>query len=71
MNIKEKIISELDELKEEQLLKLEHYLEYIKHNNLNERDIARLYKECGDEDVELAEEGMEDYSTMLSKEDYE
>ncbi len=29
MNIKEKIISELDELKEEQLLELENYLKYL------------------------------------------
>ncbi len=71
ISIKEKIIQELNELKEEQLFKLEHYLAYLKSNNIDEKEIAMLFKEFSNEDIELAEEGIDDYSSMLLKEDYE
>lgn len=76
MEIKDHLIKEIDTLDEKQLNELEEYVSFLKFRSrfkpsidFNKKQIAQLYKEFGEEDRLLAEEGMSDYRNMLSRED--
>jgi hypothetical protein len=76
VTIKERLIHELDELKETDLEKVVEYIKFlkVKHifmplRNIEEKDYASLYTEFEEEDKMLAEEGMAEYSNQLEKED--
>ncbi len=76
MTIKELLINEIDELKETDLEKVVEYVKFlkIKHifmplKNYEEKDYASLYAEFEEEDRELAELGIAEYSEQLEKED--
>ena len=76
MTIKEILLHELDELKDTDLERVVEYIKFlkIKHifmplKNSEEKDYASLYAEFEEEDRELAEEGITEYSNQLEKED--
>lgn len=76
MEIKDHLIKEIDTLDKKQLNELEEYVSFLKFRSrfkssidFNKKQIAQLYKEFGEEDRLLAEEGMSDYREMLSRED--
>ncbi|MBC7473407.1 MAG: hypothetical protein H7263_03895 [Candidatus Sericytochromatia bacterium] len=76
MTIKELLINEIDELKETDLEKVVEYVKFlkVKHifmplKNYKEKDYAYLYAQFEEEDRELAEIGIAEYSKQLEKED--
>jgi hypothetical protein len=76
MTLKENLVNEIAELSELQLQKLEEYVAFLKFHSrfmsipsFDEHQIAMLYKEFTREDIELAEQGMNDYENNLIKED--
>ena len=76
MTIKEYLLKELDCLDEKQLHEVEEYIKFIKLRSrfmpspsLDEKQMARIYEECAEEDRQLAEEGMADYAENLARED--
>ena len=76
MSTKELIVNELDTLSETDLEQVARYLAFLKHQSrirsaslIGEDQLAALYSEFADEDREMAEGGMADYSEMLKKED--
>jgi len=76
MTIKEILLHELDELKETDMEKVVEYIKFlkVKHiflplKNSEEKDYASLYAEFEEEDKELAEQGIAEYSNQLAKED--
>jgi len=78
MTVKEHILNEINHLDDKQLYEVEKYIKFLKFNSrfsfyskYSEEDLARLYSEHGQEDKDLAEEGMEDYVINLKKEDIE
>ncbi len=76
MTIKEHLVKELDRLDEKQLLEVEEFVSFLKFRSrflpsqvFDEEQMAKLYGEFAEEDRLLAEEGIQDYATDLSKED--
>jgi len=76
MSIKEQVVQKLDSLSESELKQVADYVAFLKFqarvkplSDLDEKRLAALYAEFGDEDRELAEEGMSDYIEGLLKED--
>lgn len=76
MSTKEKVAQELDGLSEVELKQVVEYVAFLKFRarvkpmpELDEARLAALYGEFADEDRELAEEGMLDYTKGLTKED--
>ena len=76
MDIKERVSQELETLSEEELQQVAEYLAFLRfraRRNLSPAldlaQIAALYAEFGEEDRQLAEEGMEDYAEGLRAED--
>lgn len=73
--IREQLKQELDHLTEEQLNQVQNFIAFIKFQRkqtmkaLDERQLASLYGEAGEEDRELAEVGMNSYNEMLQQED--
>ena len=76
LSLKKQITQTLDSLNKYQLQQLVEYLSFLKFSarlkmisSSNEKQIAALYAEFAEEDRKLAEEGMEEYSAELLKED--
>lgn len=76
MTIKEILLHELDELKETDLEKVMEYVKFLKVKHIfvpfksfEEKDYSSLYAEFEEEDKKLAEEGIEEYSKQLERED--
>ncbi len=78
MSIKEQIFQELNGLSQAELEEIAQYLAFIKYQSRvkptpisDEAQMAALYAEFAEEDRELAEEGISDYTGALAKEDNE
>ncbi|HUK91753.1 MAG TPA: hypothetical protein VLZ81_15220 [Blastocatellia bacterium] len=76
MSIREEIIKQVGELTEDQLDEVADYLSFVRFRartrplvEFDERQLGALYAEFADEDRQLAEEGMADYTESLSRED--
>ncbi len=76
MSVKEHIIKELDTLGGHQLHEVEEYVAFLKYRSrftppsaVDEEELTKLYEEFAEEDRQLAEEGITDYTNRLAKED--
>jgi hypothetical protein len=76
ISTKEKVVTNLSDLTETQLRQVAEYLEFLKFRELrrngsqpNHAGLETLYAEFADEDRELAEVGLADYSTNLALDD--
>ena len=74
--IKEQIIQDIDNLSDVDLMQVAKYVTFLRFQAristtpmLDEAQMASLYADFADEDSELAEECMMDYTTGLMKED--
>ncbi len=73
---KEKVSSDIINLNEFQLRQVAEFLDYLKFKEKSKRprqfdesEIAKLYQEFGEEDRELAENGLDEYAENLNFED--
>ena len=73
---KEKVSSDIINLNDVQLRQVAEFLDYLKFKEkfkrprqFDESEIAKLYREFGDEDRELSESGLSDYAENLHFED--
>lgn len=75
MNTKEKINQQLNQLNEDQLNQVADFITFLKFReklikvNLDTEKIAQLYQEFADEDRQLAEQGINEYTDLLIQED--
>jgi hypothetical protein len=76
MTVKGHLVKELDTLGEHQLREVAEYVAFLKFRSrfmpspsIDEEELARLYEEFAEEDRQLAEEGIADYTNSLAKED--
>ncbi|MBV9468842.1 MAG: hypothetical protein JO316_11095 [Abitibacteriaceae bacterium] len=72
MSLKEYVAHELGTLGENELKQVAEYVAFLKFRSRTsaaEAHLASLYSEFAQEDQELAEAGMNDYSQALSQED--
>ena len=76
MSIKEQIVHELERLSEADLAQLARYVSFLRYQarveaapTFNEQQVAARYAEFGEEDRDLAEEGLGDYARILDEED--
>ena len=76
ISTKEKVVTSLTELSETQLQTVAEFLEFLKFRerhkskqSFDETQLAALYGEFADEDRELAEIGLSEYSANLERED--
>ena len=76
ISTKEKVVTSLTELSETQLQTVVEFLEFLKFRErhkseqpFDEEKLAALYGEFADEDRELAEIGLSEYSANLERED--
>ncbi|MFZ4666858.1 MAG: hypothetical protein ACOYME_10575 [Prochlorotrichaceae cyanobacterium] len=72
---KEDLQQDLDQLTSEQLKKVADFVAFLKFQDkrqrlvLNLAELSRLKTEFAQEDSELAEAGMDDYTAILAQED--
>ena len=76
MTIREQVTETLKNLSESELHEIAEYVSFLKFRSrfqkkppINEETLATLYKEFANEDRQLAEGGMQDYSEDLIVED--
>ena len=72
MSLKEFVAHEVETLGETELQSVAEYVSFIKfrsRTSIDEARLASLYSEFEQEDRELAEAGLNDYSLALSQED--
>ena len=76
ISTKEKVVTNLADLTETQLRQVAEYLEFLKFrarhradSQLDDTEIEALYVEFADEDRELAEVGLAEYTANLERED--
>ncbi len=72
MSLKEFVAHEVETLEESELRAVAEYVSFLKfraRTSLDEARLTSLYREFEQEDRELAEAGMDDYSAALSHED--
>lgn len=76
ISIKEKLAQELETMSEAELEQVAEYMAFLRFRAkrriipiLDEEQLATVYAEFADEDQELAEEGMADYTKGLRRED--
>ncbi|MEK6285935.1 MAG: hypothetical protein AABO57_09370 [Acidobacteriota bacterium] len=76
MITKEQIVQTVHSLSQTELEQLAQYLAFIKYQSrirtipsFDESQLAALYVESSEEDLELAEEGLSDYAMALAQED--
>ena len=76
MSTKERVTQQLDTMSEAELEQVAEYVAFLKFRAKHktpplpdESQLAALYAEFGEEDRELAEEGMSDYAEGLMRED--
>lgn len=74
--LKNFITQELQSFNEEQLKQVADFIAFLKFKSrvvsrwtIDENQIAAIYREFGDEDRKLAEEGIDEYADMLKQED--
>ncbi len=72
---KEWLMQEIDNLDEEQLKEVGNFIAFIKFRSrtsswqIDNPQVAELYKEFAEEDRLLAEEGIDEYAGILRQED--
>ena len=76
MTVQERLKKEIKSLNEQQLNDLEQYVAFLKYRSrfmisqsFDNDSIFSLYKKYSKEDIEFAEEGMDDYIAGLTKEE--
>jgi hypothetical protein len=75
LSLKEQVVQILDELSEIELKQVIEYVSFLKFNRSaispapDVSQLAKLYADFAEEDRQLAEEGLEDYTASLVKED--
>ncbi len=76
ISTKEKVVTSLAELNDTQLQTVAEFLEFLKFRErrksepqIDEVELEALYTEFADEDRELAEIGLAEYSANLERED--
>ena len=76
MAVKGHLEKELDTLGEHQLREVVEYVAFVKFRSrfmplpsVDEEELTKLYGEFAEEDRQLAEEGITDYTNGLAKED--
>ena len=76
MSVRERISAQLEHFAESELEEIAKYVAYLKFRTKaqktripNQDELAALYGQAADEDVELAEVGMSDYAGSLAAED--
>lgn len=76
ISTKEKVVTYISDLTEPQLRQVAEYLDFLKfrdrHKNdvkVDDAELEALYAEFADEDRELAEAGLPEYSANLERED--
>lgn len=72
MSLKEYVAHEVEFLGEEELQSVAEYVSFLKfraRTALDESRLAALYREFEEEDRELAQAGIPDYSSGLAQED--
>ncbi len=73
--VREHIVSEIGKFDEKQLYEIEEYVVFLKFRSrfmspsFNKEHISQLYGEFAEEDSNLAEEGIADYTNSLTGED--
>lgn len=77
MNLKEEVTRQLESFTEAELHEVVKYLAFLRYKSriaprdYDEQQLATLYGEFAEEDRMLAEEGIADYASALTKEDAE
>ncbi|MCG3162274.1 MAG: hypothetical protein JMDDDDMK_03515 [Acidobacteria bacterium] len=76
MSVKEVVLEEIETLNEEKLQRVAEFVAFLRFQDrlgvkpvIDEAKTAALYAEFADEDRALAEEGIEDYTAKLERED--
>jgi len=76
MAVKGHLAKELDTLAEHQLREVAEYVAFLKFRSrfmaspsVDEEELTKLYGKFAEEDRQLAEEGLKDYTNSLAKED--
>jgi hypothetical protein len=76
MTVQERLKKEIKSLNEQQLHDVEQYIAFLKYRSrftisqsFDNNEIFKLYRKFSKEDIEFAEEGMEDYIAGLTKEE--
>ena len=72
MSLKEFVAHEVETLEESELRAVAEYVSFLKfraRTSLDEERLTSLYREFEQEDRELAQAGLDDYSVALSHED--
>jgi hypothetical protein len=76
MHVREEIEKQLQVMSDDQLRQVAEYLSFVRYRSrirsapqLDEARVAALYAEFGEEDRQLAEEGLGDYVEGLTRED--
>ena len=76
ISTKERVVTSLTELNEAQLQTVAEFLEFLKFRErrqsgqqFDDAELEALYGEFADEDRELAEIGLSEYSAVLERED--
>ena len=76
MAVKGHLAKELDTLAEHQLREVAEYVAFLKFRSrfmaspsVDEEELTKLYGEFAEEDRQLAEEGIANYTNSLAKED--
>jgi outer membrane protein assembly factor BamD (BamD/ComL family) len=73
--LKELLRQEIENLNEEQLKQLSDFIAFLKFRSRNanwqidKNQIAAIYSEFAEEDRQLAEEGLDEYTELLKQED--
>jgi len=73
---REQVVEDIKSMSDQSVQRVAEFVAFVKFQErftdiptLNEAELARLYDEAADEDVELAEAGMADYAATLDSED--
>ena len=72
---KEQLTQQLDNLNREQLKQVSDFIAFLKFKDrstnlkINEEEIEKMYQEFAEEDKQLAEIGIDEYTKLLSQED--
>ena len=76
MAVKGDLVKELDTLGEHQLREVAEYVAFLKFRSrfmapqsVDKEELTKLYGKFAEEDRQLAEEGLRDYTNRLAKED--
>lgn len=75
MSTREQVLEEIEALSEAEVEEVAEYVAFLKYRSrsrppvVDESQLAALYAEFGEEDRDLAEEGMAGYAEGLGRED--